>query len=52
MVNAKEIKNSKDLINLLTKFDGVLDQVRFAVDPKKINPLLTIISETKKKLKN
>lgn len=51
MVNAKEIKNSKDLINLLTKFDGVLDQVRFAVDPKKINPLLTIISETKKKIK-
>ncbi|RPG87670.1 MAG: hypothetical protein CBC33_000055 [Coraliomargarita sp. TMED73] len=51
MINAKEIKNHKDLIKLLSKFEGTIDVVRFAVDPLKIDFYLNIIRKTKKKIK-
>ena len=51
MVNAKEIKSSKDLIKLLLPYEGVVDLVRFAVDPKKIDFFLNLIFKTKKKIK-
>jgi 4-hydroxy 2-oxovalerate aldolase len=51
MVNAKEIKSSKDLIKLLLPYEGVVDLVRFAIDPKKIDFFLNLIFKTKKKIK-
>ena len=49
MVNAKEIRSDKDLIKLLLPYQGVVDVVRFAIDPKKIDFFLDIISKSKKK---
>jgi 4-hydroxy 2-oxovalerate aldolase len=51
MVNAKEIKSDTDLIKLLLPYQEVVDLVRFAIDPKKINFFLDIISKSKKKIK-
>ncbi len=50
MVNAKEIKNSKNLIDLLKPFNNCLDIVRFAVDPKNLDRTLKIISQAKEKI--
>ena len=37
MINTKEIKNSKQLISIISKVNGSIDGVRFAVDPYKAN---------------
>ena len=47
----KKSKSSKDLIKLLLPYEGVVDLVRFAVDPKKIDFILNLIFKTKKKIK-
>jgi 4-hydroxy 2-oxovalerate aldolase len=51
MINAKEVKNHKDLISLLTKFENIVDIVRIAIDPHQIDFFTKIISKTQKKLK-
>lgn len=50
MINTKEIKNHKDLINLLLPFNNCLDTVRFAIDPKNLDKTLKIISLAKTKI--
>lgn len=52
MVNAKEISSGKKLINLLEKYKDIIDVVRFAIDPKKINLFLNKLRPAKKKFKN
>ena len=51
MINTKEIKSDSDLVRLLLPYEGVVDLVRFAVDPKKIDFFISLISKTKKKIK-
>ena len=48
MVNAKEISSGKKLINLLEKYKDIIDVVRFAIDPKKINIFLNKLRPAKK----
>ena len=50
MINTKEIKSHKDLINLLLPFNNFLDTVRFAIDPKNLDKTLKIISLAKTKI--
>ena len=52
MINFKEIKNANQLDKLLNDKKGVLDGVRFAVPPSKINKLNIIINKISKKYKN
>lgn len=49
MINTKEIKNSKQLISIISKVNGSIDGVRFAVDPYKANFFLGILEPVKKK---
>lgn len=51
MINSKEIKSSRDLIQLLLPFENVISLVRFAVDPKNIDFVLNLISKAKRKIK-
>ena len=52
MINFKEIKNANQLDKLLNDKKGILDGVRFAVPPSKINKLNIIINKISKKYKN
>ena len=45
MSNLKEIKNANQLDKLLSDNIGILDGVRFAVPPSKINKLNIIINK-------
>jgi 4-hydroxy 2-oxovalerate aldolase len=51
MINAKEIEKHSDLISLLDKFENIIDTVRIAIDPDRIDFFIKIISKAKKKLK-
>ena len=51
MINAKEIKNINDLSKLIKKYFKFIDIVRFAIDPKKINSFLKILTPVKTKYK-
>mgnify|MGYP001255497171 FL=1 len=51
MINAKEIETHSDLISLLTKFENIVDIVRVAIDPERIDFFIKIISKAKKKIK-
>jgi len=52
MINAKEIKSSKQLINLIDKKRKYIDGVRFAVSPYDINKFIPIIQAARKKFRN
>ena len=51
MINAKEIKNSNHLINLIDKNYKFIDGVRFAVSPYEIEKFLPLIKPARKKFK-
>ena len=51
MINAKEIKSINDLSKLIKKYFKFIDIVRFAIDPKKINSFLKILTPVKTKYK-
>ena len=51
MINAKEIKNSKHLINLIKKNHKLINGVRFAISPYDVEKFLPIIQEARKKFK-
>ena len=50
MINFKEIKNANQLDKLLSDKKRILDGVRFAVPPSKINKLNIIINKISKKI--
>ena len=51
MINAKEIKNSYQLVNLLKKNHKYIDGVRFAISPYDVKKFLPFIKEASKKFK-
>mgnify|MGYP006075836221 CR=1 FL=1 len=51
MINAKEIKDSKHLINLIEKKKDYIDGVRFAISPYEIDKFLVKIRAARKKFK-
>ena len=51
MVDAKEIKNYNQLLKLISINNNV-DVFRFAIDPKKLDFLVRLLSKAKKKFKN
>ena len=51
MINAKEIKNSRHLINLIKKNYKLINGVRFAISPYDVEKFLPIIQEARKKFK-
>ena len=51
MVNSKEIKNSKQLISLISEKSKLIDGIRFAIDPKKVKQFLKILKPARSKFK-
>lgn len=51
MINAKEIKDSKHLINLIEKKKEYIDGVRFAISPHEVEKFLIKIRAARKKFK-
>ena len=49
MVNFKELKDNKDLINLIKEKNNCLNGIRFAVSPNDIKRVLEVINYAKKK---
>ena len=52
MINLKEIKNSKQLLDLVDRYKEYVDIIRFAIDPRKIKFYKNIIDPLKVKFKN
>ena len=49
MINLKEIKNFRDIDNLVSQNINFIDGIRFAIDPKDLKKYLPIIIKLKKK---
>ena len=48
MINLKEIKNFKDLYELVRQNINSIDGIRFAIDPKDLKKYLPILIKLKK----